>query len=167
MIAQANKVVGIVYTLTENGSDEVIEKVNPNQPFYFLMGAGNLLETFEANLAGLTAGDTFDFVLTATEAYGEFDENAIVDIPVDVFIVNGRFAEELVQEGKPIHMQDQNGYPLTGTVVKRGLEHVKIDFNHPMAGKSLHFTGNVLEVRDASPEEISHGHVHGAHGHDH
>jgi len=69
--------------------------------------------------------------------------------------------------GNYIPMQDQNGYSLQGKVVKRGLDKVTMDFNHPMAGKNLHFTGDVLSVREATEEELHHGHVHGEGGHHH
>lgn len=167
MKAEPNHVVGISYTLTEMGSDSIIEQVKKEDPFVFLLGAGNLLEAFEANIINLSEGDTFDFTLDAEQAYGTMDEKAVVDVPIDVFIVNGKFMEDVVQVGKPVRLQDQHGNPLVGTVLERGLEHVKIDFNHPMAGKSLHFHGEVVSIRPATAEELDHGHVHGAGGHHH
>jgi FKBP-type peptidyl-prolyl cis-trans isomerase SlyD len=167
MKTASNHVVGISYQLTEKGSDELIEKVTPDDPFVFLMGAGNLLEAFEEKLTGLSVGDTFDFILESEDAYGPVDENAIVKVPVEAFFINGRFAEELVVVGKPIRMQDQYGNPLIGRVKERGLENVTIDFNHPMAGKALHFRGEIVSIRPATEEELEHGHVHGPGGHYH
>lgn len=167
MKVQQHSVVGITYVLREKGSIEITESVTKDNPFYFLIGVGGLLPQFEENMMNLGAGDHFEFFLDAENAYGERDENAVVNIPVDVFTVDGKFAEEMVQVGKTVHMQDQDGYPLTGKVLSRGLDHVRVDFNHPMAGKALHFTGEVLEVREATAEELSHGHVHGEHGHHH
>lgn len=160
-------VVGISYTLTENNSTDIIEQVKKEDPFLFLLGAGNLLEKFEENITNLSIGDPFDFILQAEEAYGLIDQNAIVNVPVNVFIVNGKFMEDLVQVGKPVTLQDQEGNPLIGTVLERGLEHVRIDFNHPMAGKSLRFVGEVVSIRKATDEELDHGHVHGPGGHHH
>jgi len=162
-----NHVVGITYTLTEKGSADIIEQVRKEDPFVFLLGSGNLLEAFETNITDLAIGDSFDFTLEADQAYGEVDENAIVNVPVDVFIVNGKFMEDLVQVGKPVRLQDQNGNPLIGTVLERGIEQIKIDFNHPMAGKALHFKGEVVSVRPATAEELDHGHAHGPGGHHH
>lgn len=166
MKTASNHVVSISYQLTEKGSDVLVEKVTADDPFVFLMGAGNLLEAFEQQLTGLSVGDTFDFILESEEAYGPVDENAIVKVPVEAFFINGKFAEDLVVVGKPIRMQDQYGNPLIGTVIERGLENVTIDFNHPMAGKALHFRGEILAIRPATEEELEHGHVHGPGGHD-
>lgn len=160
-------VVGITYTLKETGTENIIEQVNAQDPFVFLMGAGNLLEKFEANISNLEEGGAFDFTLSPEEAYGVTDPNAIVNVPINVFVVNGKFMEDLVQVGKPVRLQDQDGNPLIGTVLERGLEAVKIDFNHPMAGKSLHFAGEVVSIRPATEEELAHGHVHGPGGHHH
>jgi len=167
MKTTSNHVVSISYQLTEKGSDVLVEKVTSDDPFVFLMGAGNLLEAFEQQLTDLSVGDSFDFILESEEAYGLIDENAIVKVPVEAFFVNGKFADDLVVAGKPIRMQDQEGNPLIGTVKERGLETVTIDFNHPMAGKALHFRGDVVSVRPATEEELNHGHVHGPGGHHH
>lgn len=162
-----NKVVGISYTLKEEGLTDVIETVNASDPFYFLFGAGNLLPAFEEALQGLEVGSAFDFVLTAENAYGLPDEDAIMELPATIFMIDGRFAEEYVVVGEMIQLQDNMGNPLIGKVLKRGLETVTIDFNHPMAGKNLHFAGSVEAIRDASPEELAHGHVHGPDTHPH
>lgn len=167
MKTASNHVVSISYQLTEKGSDVLVEKVTADDPFVFLMGAGNLLEAFEQQLTGLSVGDTFDFILESEDAYGPVDENAIVKVPVEAFFINGKFADDLVVVGKPIRMQDQHGNPLIGTVKERGLENVTIDFNHPMAGKALHFRGEILAIRPATEEELDHGHVHGPGGHYH
>ncbi len=165
MKTAANHVVSISYQLTVKGSDVLVEKVTADDPFVFLMGAGNLLEAFEQQLTGLSVGDTFDFILESEYAYGPIDENAIVKVPVEAFFINGKFADDLVVVGEPIRMQDQDGNPLIGTVKERGLEDVTIDFNHPMAGKALHFRGEILAIRPATEEELEHGHVHGSDGH--
>jgi FKBP-type peptidyl-prolyl cis-trans isomerase SlyD len=85
----------------------------------------------------------------------------------EIFMVDGKFDSELVAIGKVLTMQDQDGNPLEGLIVEIGDEKVKMDFNHPLAGKNLHFSGTVLEVRSASHEELNHGHVHGSSGHHH
>lgn len=167
MIIDQNHVVAISYTLREKDSPEIIEKVEETDPFVFLFGAGNLLEKFEANLSGKTIGDNFDFVLVATDAYGIMEAEAIVDVPIEVFMQDGKLMEDLVIPGRQVRLVDQQGNPLTGIVLERGLEKIKIDFNHPMAGKDLHFTGKVLQIRPATQEEIDHGHVHGPGGHHH
>lgn len=162
-----NHVVAISYTLKEKGSENIIEKVESNDPFIFLFGAGNLLEKFEENLKGKAKGDNFDFILNAADAYGVLEAEAIVDVPIEVFMSNGKLMEDIVIPGKQVRLVDQQGNPLTGIVLERGLEKIKIDFNHPMAGKDLHFVGQVIEIRVATDEEVAHGHVHGPGGHHH
>ncbi len=161
MHIQNDLVVGISYTLRENGHEDIIESVQAEQPFYFLFGSGNLLPAFEEALEGKAQGEDFQFVLTADQAYGQIDENAVVDLPVSAFMIDGKFAEEHVKEGELIQMQDPEGNPLMGKVMKRGLDAVTIDFNHPMAGKELNFSGTVVDVREATEEEKAHGHAHG------
>jgi len=167
MTISKDHVVAISYTLKEKGSDTIIENVDANDPFIFLFGAGNLLEKFEENLNSKAKGEKFDFILTASDAYGVLDAEAIVDVPIQVFMNEGKLMEDLVIPGKQVRLVDQQGNPLTGIVLERGLEKIKIDFNHPMAGKDLHFSGEVIEIRKATDEEISHGHVHGPGGHHH
>jgi FKBP-type peptidyl-prolyl cis-trans isomerase SlyD len=167
MNIEKDSVVGISYTLKEVNTGELVETVADAHPFYFLFGSGNLLEDFEGHLHGKSAGEAFDFQLSPEQAYGPIDHEAVVDLPVSAFMIQGRFAEEYVKEGEIIQMQDPEGNALPGRVVKRGLETVTIDFNHPMAGKHLHFTGKVMEVRSATAEELDHGHVHGPGGHQH
>lgn len=167
MTIAENHVVAISYTLKEKGSETIIEKVEATDPFIFLFGAGNLLEKFEENLKGKMKGDNFDFILNAPDAYGVLEAEAIVDVPIEVFMSNGKLMEDIVIPGKQVRLVDQQGNPLTGIVLERGLDKIKIDFNHPMAGKDLHFVGQVVEIRPATEEELAHGHVHGPGGHHH
>ena len=167
MIIENDVVVGIAYTLREAGGGSLVETVTEVQPFYFLFGSGHLLDEFESRLHGKVSGHSFDFQLSPEQAYGLVDEDSVVDLPLTAFMIKGRFAEEYVKEGEAIQMQDPDGNALPGRVVKRGPEAVTVDFNHPMAGKHLHFSGKVVEVRAATEEELEHGHVHGPGGHQH
>lgn len=168
MQIEKNKVVSITYKLSETDRPvEIIQEVDAGQPLVFLFGVGQLLPKFEEHLAGKTKGDSYEFDLSPEEGYGPFDSEAIVDIPIDVFIVDGKLAEDMLTVGGMVRLRDQEGRLLQGTVLQRGLETVKVDFNHPMAGKNLHFSGNVIEVREATADEIAHGHVHGEGGHHH
>ena len=119
------------------------------------------------NLKGKKAGDKFEFGIKSENAYGNFSLEDIVDIPKNVFVINGEIASEMLQVGKVIPMHDEKGHPLHGKVVAVDIDKVKMDFNHPMAGKDLHFSGEILNVRVATAEEISHGHSHGPDGHHH
>ncbi len=164
MNIEKNKVVGISYELRPNGKDnEVAEKVDSAQPLQFVFGVGYMLPAFEKHLEGLTVGGKFDFSLTAAEGYGELDEKAVVDLQKELFMADGELREDLLVVGNTIPMRDQQGNRLDGRVLEVADETVKLDFNHPMAGNSLFFTGEIMEVREATQEELEHGHVHHEH----
>ena len=161
MNAEKNSVVSIVYELRE-GSDQgkVVESLNNDNPLTFLYGTGGLLPKFEEHLNGLTSGDNFEFLLTSENAYGPVVENAIVHVPKTVFEVDGKIDETLMAVGNTVPMMDAEGRRMNGKVIAVEAEAVQMDFNHPMAGNDLHFKGNVTEVRGATEEELSHGHLH-------
>lgn len=168
MKVENNKVVTMTYTLHLNDEQgEVIQKVDESKPFVQMFGIGALLPVFESNLTGLEAGDTFGFGLSAEEGYGNPTDEAILKLEKKIFEIDGKVDTEMVAVGKTITMQDNNGNPLDGKVLAVEEDSVIMDFNHPLAGESLYFTGSIIDVREASEEELSHGHVHGAGGHHH
>lgn len=168
MVISKDKVVSLSYELKlDKASDEIVDQANADYPLVFLFGAGNLLPKFESHIANLKVNDNFEFTLESEDAYGPVIEEAIVDLPMDIFKVNGEIDPGMLVVGNIIPMQDNEGRPLDGTIVAIENDTVKMDFNHPMAGRTLHFTGKVLDIREATAEEISHGHVHGPHGHHH
>ncbi|MGQ3012965.1 MAG: FKBP-type peptidyl-prolyl cis-trans isomerase [Flavobacteriales bacterium] len=168
MSISKNKVVSITYTLRlDHAEGELVQQVDNSSPLVFLFGYGQLLPKFEENLQGKTVGDTYEMTLAPQDGYGIREEQAVVDIPLDVFIVDGVLQEDMITVGNTVHLRNQDGMPLSGVVLKRSLEFVTVDFNHPLADKTLHFTGEVLDVREASADEIAHGHVHGEGGHQH
>ncbi|HOI86358.1 MAG TPA: peptidylprolyl isomerase [Lentimicrobium sp.] len=168
MIISKNKVVSLSYELKlDNAAGETVDKADASQPLVFLYGAGNLLPKFESNIADLKVNDNFEFTLDSEDGYGPVIGEAVVELPIDIFMVDGKIDPEMVQVGNVVPMQDNEGRPLDGLIVEVTDEKVKMDFNHPMAGKTLHFSGTILEVREATTEEISHGHVHGPQGHQH
>ncbi len=160
MTIENNKVVTITYTLTVGGGQTVDEATNEN-PFNYLHGSQSVLPAFEASLQGLKVGEIFDFTLTAANGYGEYDEEFVhqfdrkmfADVPVD-----------MLEVGRVLPMQDQFGSPMDGEIVEITEESVMLDFNHPLAGEELRFVGKVLSMRDATSDETSHGHIHGAGG---
>ena len=163
-----NKVVSLTYELKQdNAQGETIEITDKNSPLVFLYGAGMMLPKFEQNLENLKVDDNFEFTLQADDAYGPIIDEAVIDLPIDVFMVEGKIDPEMLKVDNIIPMQDNQGNPLEGKIVEVGEESVKMDFNHPMAGQNLHFTGTIIDLRDATEEEVSHGHVHGNHGHQH
>jgi FKBP-type peptidyl-prolyl cis-trans isomerase SlyD len=166
MVIETNKVVSVHYTLTEGTAEgQLVESTNGGEPLVFIFGAGMMIPDFEHNLAGKKIGDTFG--IPAANAYGEYDANALVDVPKSIFEDNGKVPDGLLEVGNMLPLQDQDGNRLNGVVASVGLDTVKVDFNHPMAGVDLYFTGHVEALRDAEAEELAHGHVHGPGGHHH
>jgi FKBP-type peptidyl-prolyl cis-trans isomerase SlyD len=165
-IAQ-NNVVFISYQLAfpdENGQPDVVEIVDEKEPMVFIHGLSGLPEAFEKNLLCLNEGDTFDFSISAEDAYGNVDPNAIIQLPKSIFQAEGQTADDILQIGNFIPMTDDQGNRMQGLVVAIEGESVTMDFNHPLAEKTLMFQGKILKIREATPEEIAHGHVHGEGG---
>jgi FKBP-type peptidyl-prolyl cis-trans isomerase SlyD len=168
MKIEKNKVVSLTYTLRyDSAKGEIVQEVKEDKPFVHLFGVGSLLPAFEENLKDLEKGGKFAFHLPFKEAYGEIREDDVVKLSKDIFIKDGKLDTELLQIGRLIPMQNDDGHVIEGKILSIEEDGVVMDFNHPLAGKDLHFSGEILEVRNASEEEISHGHVHGAGGHQH
>lgn len=166
-----NSVVSVTYKLSskvEGGEEKFLEYANSNAPLVFIFGVGGMIAGFETNLNGLAVGDKFDFSVNPEDGYGENHADNIIQLPVEAFKnEKGEIQRELLQVGKAIPMQDNEGHHMNGVITKVGINEVTMDFNHPLAGQYLHFEGEVLEVRIATPDELAHGHVHGAGGHHH
>ncbi|HSM48461.1 MAG TPA: FKBP-type peptidyl-prolyl cis-trans isomerase [Draconibacterium sp.] len=145
----------------ENG--EVVEQATEAQPLQFLYGAGAMLPKFESQLAGLREGEPFTIKLSKNDAYGDVNEDAVVELPKHVFLVNGNFDDELVKIGNTVPMMSSNGQRLNGLVLEVNDDVVTMDFNHPLAGEDLFFAGKVMAVREASDEEVAQI-LSGAHG---
>lgn len=170
MTINKNKVVTVNYHLSshiENEAPQLVEQTTNDRPFVFLFGAGQLLPDFESNLINKKVGDKFDFKIEPAKGYGLSDKEMIVNIPKEAFHVDGAFDSARVIEGEELMMNDADGNQIMGYVVKIGDTHVIMDFNHPLADHHLHFVGEILDVREATSEEIDHGHVHGPGGHHH
>ena len=170
MKAENNKVVSVAYELHvddgENGK-EFREKVTKEEPFPFLFGAGNVLPALEEAIAGKSVGETFEVFIDFENAYGDYDESRKVIIPKSNFKEEGKKNKDLLKVGKVIPMKDDQGNHLRGEIIKVDYKGVHMDFNSPLAGFDLYFKGEIVEIRDALPEEIEHGHVHGPGGHQH
>jgi len=161
MIAEKNNVVSIVYELRADSKvGEVVESLTSENPLTFLYGTGGLLPKFEEHLNGLKSGDNFEFLLNSEDAYGPVVENAVVHVPQSVFEVDGKIDENLMKLGSMVPMMDAEGRRLNGKVIALEGDAVKMDFNHPMAGNDLFFKGEVTDVRNATEEELNHGHIH-------
>lgn len=165
-------VVSLAYTLMvkddKSNEKKLVERTGEENPFVFLFGGGGLLEAFENNLRGKKVGDSFDFILTHTEGYGSHSPEYIVNIPIDSFKdEKGSIDFAMLKIGAQIPMMTNQGQRMVGVVANVAPEHVTMDFNHPLAGQDLHFSGSVLSLRPASADELAHGHVHGPGGHHH
>jgi len=168
MKIELNKVVSVSYDLRiESHDSEIIESATEEYPLDFIYGVGMMLPKFEEFLSGKAMGEDFQFMLKADEAYGERTDENVVEIPKSAFEIEGTIEDGLLEVGNVIPLQDAEGHHFDGVVDEVLADTVKMDFNHPMAGQDLYFTGKILSVRDASAEELEHGHVHGPDGHHH
>lgn len=148
-------VVTLRYELREGDSQgELMEVMNAHYPFEFLFGNGNLLPAFEKMIYALSPGDQFEFVLNCEEAYGMPSEDNVVNIPKSAFLIDGTIPEGMLQINQQLTVKDDQGDTHTGRVLEYDDQFVRMDFNHFMAGKDLHFKGAVLSVRKATVDEI-------------
>ncbi|MDR0686605.1 MAG: peptidylprolyl isomerase [Dysgonamonadaceae bacterium] len=153
-----NKSVSVTYDLTvdnEDGERELMESATRERPLTFLFGYGMMLEAFERNLEGLAVGGKFSFSLSPEEAYGVYYTENMVELPKKIFEVNGKFDYDSVKEGQTLPMMDSQGRRMMGSVLEVKPEVVVMDFNHPLAGETLHFDGEIIDVHEATPEEIA------------
>jgi FKBP-type peptidyl-prolyl cis-trans isomerase SlyD len=142
--------VEIEYVLSEAGPEgEVIEECPAEQAFGFTIGEGDVLPAFEKALEGKKSGEPFDFVIPCAEAYGEMTADAIVDVPRDIFELDGAFDNEVIKPGEVLPMSDDEGNEVYGIVLEVGESSVKMDFNHPFADLDLHFEGTICDVRES------------------
>lgn len=148
-----NKFVSVDYKLTVDG--QIADQSSEGHPLEFIFGTGMLLPKFEAAILGKEVGDKVSFTLEPKDGYGELIEEAIVDLPKNIFMIDGKLAEEMLFVGNQIPMSDNQGNRMLGTVREVGDEHVKMDFNHPMAGKTLNFDVTIVGVRDVTPEDLA------------
>lgn len=148
-----NSYVSLSYRLTVDGN--VVEDVKADAPLDFIFGAGMLLPQFESNVDGKSVGDAFAFTLTPTDAYGEFIADAVVELPKSIFEIEGKFNSEVVFVDAVLPMMDNEGNQMYGKVEAVTEDNVKMNFNHPMAGKTLSFEGEVVGVREATDADMA------------
>ncbi len=151
MKIEKGTLVTLEYELYVDGFDgELIESIIADEPAVFLCGHEEMLETFEEKLIGLQAGDSFKFSLTKEQAYGDDDEEAFAEFPKDVFIEGDD--SELPEIGDYVPMEDEDGIVFDGIAIEITDDYVIIDFNHPLAGEDLYFTGKVIKVEEVPAE---------------
>lgn len=157
------KNVAVVTYILKGDDGNVIQEATEENPFGFIHGTGQVLPAFDEELLGKKKGDTYAFSLEAKDAYGEYDANRKEQLDRKVF---AEAPPEYMQIGSTLPMEF-NGNTVFGTIIEITDEKVSMDFNHPLAGKNLAFSGTVIDVREATTEELAHGHVHGPGGHQH
>lgn len=151
MIIEEQNIVTIAYELRENNAEgALLERMDPNWPFKFYFGTGKLLPAFEQKLEGLEEGQSFEFTLQPEQAYGPIEEGNIIELPRGAFQDLG---DNFLTVGNYVTVTDDLGDQHNGRILSWSDEKVKVDFNHEMAGKVLHFSGVVLNIREATVDE--------------
>jgi FKBP-type peptidyl-prolyl cis-trans isomerase SlyD len=159
MKIEKDRVVSFHYTVSEQGQ-ESLESSEGRDPLVILVGHGNIIPGLETAMDGHEAGDKFEVDVAAADAYGEKRDGLSQRIP------KKHFGNQRLEPGMQVILQTNFG-PRAVTIQKVGMSVVDVDLNHPMAGKNLHFAIEIVDVREASAEEVEHGHVHGEGGHQH
>lgn len=143
-----NQFISLAYELNVDGT--VVDSANAETPLEFIFGMGMLLPAFEAQLDGKEVGEAFSFTLTPETGYGVENAEAVVELPKEIFMVDGVVADDLLVVGGTLPMGDSQGNRMMGVIKAVGETSITMDFNHPMAGKTLNFSGSVLAVRPST-----------------
>lgn len=156
MNTTSNKYITVAYDLYSDfdGKNELVEKATAEHPFQFISDMGTTLDAFEAQIKPLAKGDNFDFTLSVEEAYGPYEQERVLELDKSVFTINGKFDTEHIYPGAVVPLMNADGARFNGTIVEVADDKVTVDLNHPLAGKELHFVGQVVEHREATKEEI-------------
>jgi len=158
-IVENGQVVSMEYKLTVDG--EVLDSSEEAGPLQFLAGYGNIIPGLENEMIGMKIGDSKDVVVTPENGYGEFDDDAFMEVP------RSEFPKDMeIEAGIELNLTDEDGQQQIGRVESFDDSAVRLDFNHPLAGAELHFSVKVIALRDPTAEELEHGHVHES-GHHH
>jgi len=159
MKIEKDRVVRFHYAVAEQGQ-EALENSRGGEPLAILQGHGNIIPGLERAMEGHAAGDSFVVDVAAADAYGDRRDNLTQRVP------KKHFEGQRLEPGMQVVLNTNFG-PRAVTIQKVGMSVVDVDLNHPMAGKDLHFDIDIVDVREATPEELEHGHVHGDGGHHH
>ena len=152
------QVISVEYTLRVDG--KVIDSSSEGEPLEYLHGAGNIIPGLERELEGMSVGGSRSVVVAPADGYGELDEEAYLEAP------QSEFPKDMpLEPGVEMELTGPDGHPMYARIERLEGENVVLNMNHPLAGAELHFEVKVIRVRDATSEEMDHGHVHGAHHH--
>jgi FKBP-type peptidyl-prolyl cis-trans isomerase SlyD len=156
---QDGHVVSMEYTLQVDG--EIIDSSEGGDPFQFVAGVGNIIPGLEKEMIGMGIGESKDVMVLPAEGYGEYDDKAFMEVPLDQFP-----KDFTVETGTELQVQDSSGQSRYAHIKSMDEKIARLDLNHPLAGKELHFNVKVVNMRDATKEELEHKHVH-PDGHQH
>lgn len=154
---KTNKLIAAHYQLFTIGADgerTLVEETSQQQPFVFITGFGAALDALEENLSELERGEKFDFELDKDKAFGEYEPQRVIDLNKEMFYVDGHFDSKNITKGAQIPLKNEDGNFFIATVLEIGDDKVKVDLNHPLAGKKLNFKGYIIENREATKDEI-------------
>ena len=155
---QDDLVVSMEYTLHVDG--EILDTSKGNTPLAFIQGIGNIIPGLERELYGMQIGERKNVIVAAADGYGEHNAEAFIDVPRDQFPKGME-----LEIGGEIQVTDQDGQITIARIASIADDTIHLDFNHPLAGKELHFDVTIVALRPANDEELSHGHVHDGHAH--
>lgn len=161
MLVARNKVVRFEYTLTDDNA-QFLDRSLEGEPLTYLHGGDAIIPGLEAALEGKRSGDSLNVRVAAADAYGERDDSLVQKVPRDMFEDS-----DAIKIGTQFHSDDDEGEGNIVTVIAADENSVTVDGNHPLAGVPLNFAVTIIDVREATAEELAHGHVHGADGHHH
>ena len=156
MDSNLNKYIAVAYKLytVDNGKSELVEEAPEDAPFQFISGYGITLDAFEEKVAGLEKGAEFDLTLQKDDAYGDYEDERVLDLDKSIFTINGHFDHGNIYKDAIVPLQNEDGNRFLGKVLAVSEDKVRIDLNHPLAGKTLNFKGHVVESREATNDEI-------------
>ena len=150
-----NTVANVAYKIHANSPEgDLIEFADEKNPRSIIFGYEKVIPGFETNMIGLEEGELFDFELTPDQGFGDYRSEMMVDVPKSAFVMNDELREDLLFIGNEISMMDNNGNPMKGKIIEVNTGMVKMDFNHPLAGKKLFISGKVIDVRPITQEDL-------------
>lgn len=155
---EPGKYVEMVYDLYEvapDGTEKLVHQSDPTDPEKLIFGVTRgVIAPLEKAIEGLGENGEFDVTVKAAEAFGPYDQDQVAELEKDIFIVDGKFDADVIKKGAIVPMMTADGFRINGVVLEVTDKSVKMDFNHPLAGKDVRFHGRVKTVRDATPEEL-------------
>lgn len=144
-----------LYVVEPDGSEKLVHQTDADDPEKIVFGVTQgVIVPLEKAIEGLGEGDKFNVSATSDEAFGPYDPDQVVTLEKELFLIDGKFDEEAIKPGALVPMMTADGFRINGLVKEVTADKVKMDFNHPLAGKAVRFDGQILAVRDATPEEI-------------